>query len=82
MLLAELVDQQQVRHANEPELTSHVLAAASRASRFGRRWRLTQPPDGRPMDGAAALAMAVWIVFNPPVDERRVAPGIDLWESS
>lgn len=82
MLLAELVDQQQVEHADDPELTSHVLAAASRASRFGRRWRLTKPPDGRPMDGAAALAMAVWIVFNPPVDERRVAPGIDLWESS
>jgi hypothetical protein len=33
------------------------------------------------MDGAAALAMAVWILFNPPVDERRVAPGIDFWES-
>ena len=81
MLLAELVDQQQVEHADDPELTSHVLAAASRASRFGRRWRLTKPPDGRPMDGAAALAMAVWILFNPPVDERRVAPGIDFWES-
>lgn len=81
MLLAELVDQQQVEHSDDPELTSHVLAAASRASRFGRRWRLTKPPDGRPMDGAAALAMAVWILFNPPVDERRVAPGIDFWES-
>ncbi len=81
MLLAELIDQQQLEHPGDPELTAHVLAATSRASRFGRRWRLDKPPDGRPIDGAAALAMAVWILFNPPVDERRVAPGIDFWES-
>jgi hypothetical protein len=33
------------------------------------------------MDGCAALAMGTWILFNPPVTEHRIAPGIDFWES-
>lgn len=80
MLLAELIDQQQIEHDDNPDMTDHVLAAVARYSRFGRRWRLDKPPDNQPIDGAAALAIGVWIAFNPPVDERRVAPGIDLWE--
>lgn len=79
-LLAELVDQQQMQHNDDETLTAHVLAATAKRSRFGRRWRLWQPPDGRPIDACAALAIAVWIVFNPPeVPAQKAAPGADFW---
>lgn len=71
MLLGELIDQRGLEHDGNPELTEHVLAAVARRSRYGRRWRLDKGRDGRPIDGAAALAMAVNMVFNPPEDARR-----------
>jgi hypothetical protein len=66
MLLGELVDQHGFDHDGHPDVTAHILAAVARRSRYGRRWRLEQPRDGRPIDAADAVAMATNIALNPP----------------
>lgn len=66
MLLGELIDQKQIEHDGNEELTAHVLAAVARRTKYARRWRLEKGRDGRPIDGAAALAMAVNMAMNPP----------------
>lgn len=73
MLFGELVDQQAFEHDGNPELTAHVLAAVAKRSYYGRRWRIEQPRDGRPIDGADAVVMATNIALNPPeVPEETV----------
>lgn len=72
MLLGELIDQSGIDHDGHDELTTHILNAVARRSRYGRRWRLEQPRDGRPIDGAAALAMAVNMALNPAEARPRI----------
>lgn len=74
MLLGELIDQRELEHDGNEELTAHVLAAVARRTRFGRRWRLEQGQDKRPIDGAAALAMATNMAVNPPELARPFDP--------
>jgi hypothetical protein len=68
MLLGELIEQQGLDHDENEELTAHMLAAVVRRTKYGRRWRIEAPSDGRPIDGADGLAMAVNIALNPPDD--------------
>lgn len=68
MRLAELIAEGRIRHDGDEEMTAHILAAARKDSRYAHYWRLWKSPDGRPIDGAAALANAVWALSNP-VDE-------------
>lgn len=75
MLLAEVVDQRRFDHDGHVELERHVLNAVMRKSSHGRRWRLDQPRSGEPIDGAVALAMALWVALHPPEPAR---PPIDL----
>lgn len=69
MLFGELVDQHGFDHDGNEELTSHVLSAVARRSRYGRRWRIDAPRDGRPIDGADAVVMATNIALNPPAPD-------------
>jgi phage terminase large subunit-like protein len=79
MLFGELVDQHGFDHDGNKDLTEQVLAAVARRSRYGRRWRIDQPRDGRPIDAADAVVMATNIALNPPdeppeidVDDYRI----------
>jgi len=74
MMFGELVDQQEFEHDGHPELTAHVLAAVAKRSYYGRRWRIEQPRDGQPIDGADAVVMATNIAMNPPNEERVIDP--------
>jgi hypothetical protein len=75
MLVGSLVDGGQLEHDEHPELTAHVLAAVMRRSRYGRRWRFEKPRSGEPVDGAVALAMAVYTAMHPPEPDR---PPLDV----
>jgi phage terminase large subunit-like protein len=73
MLLGELIDQHGIDHDENAELTAHLLAAVVRRTNHGRRWRIEQPANGLPIDGADALAMATNIALNPPEpDEEEI----------
>jgi hypothetical protein len=71
MLFAELVDQHGFDHDGNEDLTTQVLTAVAKRTAHGRRWRLEQPRDGRPIDGADAVAMATHIAMNPPEDDKE-----------
>jgi hypothetical protein len=71
MLFGELVDQHGFDHDGNKDLTAQVLAAVARRSRYGRRWRIDQPRDGRPIDAADAVVMATNIALNPPDEPPR-----------
>jgi hypothetical protein len=71
MLLGELIDQHGIDHDENEELTAHMVAAVVRRTKYGRRWRIEGPADGRPIDGADGLAMAVNIALNPPDDDEE-----------
>lgn len=76
MGLGELVSQAGLDHDGNVVLEAHVTRAVARESRYGRRWRLEQPRDGSPVDGAVALAMAVHYAMGPPEPEHRpIDPG-------
>jgi hypothetical protein len=74
MLFGELVDQHGFDHDGNPEITAQVLAAVARRSRYGRRWRVEQPRDGRPIDACDTLVMATNIAVNPPEQAPPVDP--------
>jgi phage terminase large subunit-like protein len=59
MLLGELVANHLMEHDGSELLTSHVLSAVAKPTSYGKRWRLEKPRSGEPIDGAAALAMAL-----------------------
>lgn len=74
MLLGELVDQHSLEHDGNVAITAQVLAAVAHPTAHGRRWRIEQGRDGRPIEAAIALAMAVNIAQNPPVEDIPVNP--------
>jgi hypothetical protein len=71
MLLGELIDQHGIDHDENDELTAQLMAAVVRRTKNGQRWRIEAPSDGRPIDGADALAMGVHIALNPPDDDEQ-----------
>jgi hypothetical protein len=58
MAFAELISTRKLRHADQRELTEHVLAAAARF--VGEHWRFVNPPGRQTawIDAAVAAAMA------------------------
>lgn len=77
MLLGEVVDQHGIDHDGNEEITEQVLAAVVRQTARGKRWRLEEPGDGKPIDAADGLAMALNKAMNPEPVTEKVTPDIE-----
>lgn len=75
MLLGEMVDQQGLDHDGDEEVTEQVLGAVAQVTHHGKRWRLDAPGDGKLIDAADALAMALHMAIRGVEDD---APPLNL----
>lgn len=64
-----------VAHAGQPALSRHIANAVARQERASA-WRLVKGKAARKMDGAIALAMAVWLVRHAEPPKPKATPGI------